>query len=84
MITDALISVVFGVLVALLGALPEWEPNLDGIEAATGPLGSWLSTANGYFPVTVLGACLATVLGLKLILWGWGFLVWLYEKIPFV
>lgn len=68
------------VLTGVLGLLPTYDP--PSFEPLGTELGAGLASANALFPVTVLGGCLAAVIGLRLFLLVWDFIIWLYRLIP--
>lgn len=82
MIFDKVISILFGLLGALLGLLPAWSFD-TGFSDAASALTQGVQIANAFFPVQTLGICLAAVLGLRAAMGGWQVAVWLYDKIPF-
>lgn len=82
MIIDAIVGILFGIIKGLLGLLPVLDLPAGLVVSASG-LGDGLATANTFFPVTTLGTCIGIVLAVRLFVFGWDFLVWLYEKLPF-
>lgn len=82
MIIDAIVNILFAVLQGVLGLLPVLDLPA-GLTVSASGLGDGLATANTFFPVTTLGTCLGIVLAVRLFLFAWDFLVWLYDKVPF-
>lgn len=65
MVTDALLSVVFGVLGWLLGLLPSWTPSAELSTDAAGFFGSawtWLGSMHMWLPMGVLVAAVGLYL----------------------
>lgn len=75
---DALLSVVQG----LFSVLPTWSVDTSQMDTAK-TVGLTAGSLNGWFPETFLFACLAVVLGVRLFMFAWNGLVWLYGLIPF-
>lgn len=83
MVTDALLTFALSLVRAIAGLLPEWQPDAEPFTTTSTSLGSMAAVGNGYFPVTLLGICLAVVIGLKVALLAWRAVVFVYELIPF-
>lgn len=83
MIIDLIISIVCGLLGAILSALPAFT--LPSFLTSTWPadLSAWVGQINGYFPIYTVGLCLGVILGLRALLAVWAIAVWLYERFPF-
>lgn len=81
MIVEALVRLVTGLLRGVLALIPPWTPpDLSGLGAQ---FAAKLRMLDGYVPVSVLGACLAALFGLRAVIVVWGLLVWVYEHLPF-
>ncbi|HEY0186221.1 MAG TPA: hypothetical protein VGC67_01905 [Cellulomonas sp.] len=81
MITDSLIRFVGQSIRAVLGLLPSWTPPADAFGTQATSIGTLAVRADGYFPVLVLGICLAFVLALKVLLLAWRVLLFLYHQV---
>lgn len=82
MITDFILEVMFGLATALVDFLPEWvAPSTLTTSAST--LGVQFSQMNSYAPVSLLGACLLLILGVKVFLSLWRLAVFIYDRFPF-
>lgn len=79
-ITDALITFVCTAARAVLGLIPTWTVPATPFGTTSYALGSMAALGNGYFPVVTLAVCLALVLGLKVVLLGWRFIVFVYHQ----
>ncbi len=82
MITEALIGVVIQTLSSFLGWVPDWTPPTQDFATTGLTVGNALGLLDNYFPVSVLGACLAAVIGLKFVLIFWNLLVFIYDRFP--
>jgi len=80
MIVDALVTFVCASARAVLGLLPTWTVPATPFATTSYSLGSMASMGNGYFPVAVLGVCIALVLALKVVLLGWRVVVFIYHQ----
>lgn len=83
MITEALL--VFGARVvrAMVGLIPSWGPETEPFTTTSANVGAMAAVGNGYFPLTVLGVCLAVIVVLKVGLLVWRLIVFVYELFPF-
>jgi len=79
-VTEALISMMVGVVNGFLSLVPAWAPNTSALTNSGTNIGAWAMAWNGYFPVAVLAACLLLVLAVKLALLGFRTLVWVYHQ----
>lgn len=83
MILDAIIGFFLAAFRAVVGLLPTWSPDTSAFSTMSTSIGSAASSANGYFPVSVLGWCLVLILGVKVALLAWRVVLFVYELIPF-
>lgn len=83
MIIEAIVTFFGSAIRAVLGLIPSWSPPTDAFAGLATSFGSTAAKGNGYFPVVVLGVCLALVMGLKLALLLWRVLVFAYGILPF-
>ncbi|MGY2704846.1 hypothetical protein [Nocardioides sp. HB32] len=81
MILDKIMVTLTAVLNSILGLFPAWALPFDPASIAD-PIAQAVQVANGFFPVTTLGACISAVAGLWVVLNGWSVVVWLYNKFP--
>ncbi|QIK83530.1 hypothetical protein [Sanguibacter sp. HDW7] len=82
MILDALIALMASSFTLVLDLIPSWTPPTEAFSQSSASVGSMASAGNGYFPVRVLGICLALVLGLKVALLAWRGVVFVYSVLP--
>lgn len=82
MILDAIMGLLVALLTGVVGLLPAWSPP-SSITSLGDSIGSAVGSVNGVFPVGTLGACLAIMVGSRLFVFAWGFIVWVYRLIPF-
>lgn len=82
MLIDAIMSVLIGAFTAILSFLPEYSLP-SSIVTAGASLGSSLSTVNGIVPLGTMAACILALLGVKLYLFVWSAVVFIYDRIPF-
>lgn len=82
MITDFALSAVFGLAEAFLGFLPDWSPP-DSIPTTSVSLGIQAHNLDAYTPVGLVFICLAAILGYKVVLTVWRFVVFVYDRFPF-
>jgi hypothetical protein len=62
---DTILDVIFWILEALVGLLPEWTPPfVDDLQS----LMNWLAQINDYFPVVELGQCIVAYFGFVAVL----------------
>lgn len=80
MIFDAIVSFIVNVFEGVLGLIPDYSPDFGDVGGA---LGAGLAGANSLFPVTVLGACIASLIGLRVFMLGLTLVTWVWAKIPF-
>lgn len=80
MIFDAIVKFIVAVFRGVLGLFPSYSPDFQSFGAG---LGSALAGANAVFPVTVLGLCIVSVIGLKVFLLGLTLVTWIWDKVPF-
>ena len=81
MIVDALIGLLLTVISGVFSLVPAYS--LPGSMSDFGAsVGSWVSTANGFFPVVALGACLAILLVAQVFVLAYRVLVFVYDVIP--
>lgn len=81
MILDAIISVLLTIVGGFIGLFPAYT--LPSTVTNMGDaLGGALATANGIFPVVVLGGCLAAIVGLMLFMHAVDVIAWVYRLIP--
>lgn len=80
MIFDAIASFLVSIVNGVLGLFPNYSPDFQGIG---GGLGSSLAGANAVFPVTVLGLCIVSLIGLRVFMLGLTLVTWIWAKIPF-
>ncbi len=81
MIVDAIVRFVGQSVRAVLNLLPSWTPPFEEFGSQATAIGAMASRANGYFPVAVLGWCLVLVLSLKVLLFGWRVIVFIYHQV---
>lgn len=81
MVTDAVIRFLGQSVRAILGLVPSWQPPADDFGSTATNLGAIAAQGNGYFPVMVLGVCLALVLALKVFLLGWRLVLFIYHQV---
>lgn len=80
MITEAIVKFLVSILNGVLGLFPSYSPDFQGFGSG---LGGALAGANSVFPVTVLGLCIVSVIGLRVFLLGLTLVTWVWDKIPF-
>jgi hypothetical protein len=79
-IVDLLVTVFLGVFNALVGLLPEYDPDLTPLWHN---LGVGFFHVNKFFPLTDLFICLGLIIGFSLFLGVWHLVEWLWAKVPF-
>jgi hypothetical protein len=92
MIVDLLVSVLFGILNAVLGVIPVfevWNPEL-GLSGTSGNISvlnehvaDSLYAMNLFIPVPTLIYGLLAILATRVFVWGVQFVRWLWSVIPF-
>lgn len=82
MILDAIIRFLLAILNGVLGLFPAWSLPFSP-EDVGGGIALGVLTANAFFPVSTLGACLGAILALRVVMFGWAICVWAYDKLPF-
>lgn len=80
MVTEALIGFFMQAIRAVVRILPVWSPPAEDLTAVSTEVGAWGARADGYFPVTVLGVCLAVVFAVKVGLLAWRVVVFIYHQ----
>lgn len=80
MIWGALIEIVIGFMMAVLGLFP--VVHIGELESFAFTVGGGLALAETYFPVTLLASCMGAVMGLRLAMVLWQFVVFVYENFP--
>lgn len=83
MITDVFITVLVGLFGGILAALPEYTLPPELTQDFPVDVATYVSWANGYFPVYHAGIALGVLLGVRLLMTAWTVVVWVYEKFPF-
>jgi len=81
MILDAIIGLVVTLLTGLLGMIPAYSLP-DSILSAGATIGETVGTINGVVPIVTMGACLAALIGVRMFIWIWQLVVFIYDKIP--
>lgn len=78
MITDFLLSGLFGALNLLLGLLPNWSlPDFTGIEQ---DISGYMNEANRVFPVDTFIYVILGAIALKLLMVALDLVVWIYHQ----
>lgn len=81
MIPDLFMSLISTVLTGALSLVPEWEfPSSWAGGAAS--LGSSAGSVNGIFPVVTLAVVCGALLLLRMLLFAWDLIVFVYDRIP--
>lgn len=81
MIFDALAGFLLVVVSGVLGLFPAYT--LPGsLSDFSASVGGWVTTANGFFPVTTLGVCIGLVLAARLFVLAVRLVVFVYDLIP--
>lgn len=80
MIVLAIVVVVVGLVLGLVGNLPTYTLDLSQVQQDASQIGAWASALNGYAPIVQLGAAIGILLGLKLALLGWHTVVFIYHQ----
>jgi hypothetical protein len=87
MITDALITIVVGILNGIFSLVPNFAGSdplaVSGITGIGTKLGSAVGLVNNYFPVSVLAVCLGITFAIKTFGSVWAVMTWLYDRLPF-
>lgn len=83
MLVEALVALMATSFNAVMSLVPSWEPDTAAFNQTATSVGAMASSGNGYFPVRVLGICIALVLGLKIALMAWRAIVFIYSMLPF-
>lgn len=81
MVIDGVVRAVLAFVEGVMGLFPAWsfDEALGDFGTAAGQA---LKTAENFFPVDVLGGCIAVVLGLRVIILGFNGAVFVYKLIP--
>lgn len=83
MIPDKIGGFVFALLNGLLGTVPPWSPPVPSLTTWSASMGYWVGQAEGFFPVSHLAICLASVLAFMALALGWRAAFFVYGLIPF-
>lgn len=83
MVIEALVALMATSISAVLDVIPSWTPPTEAFSQSSASVGAMAASGNGYFPVKVLGVCLVLVLGLKVALFGWRVIVFIWSVLPF-
>jgi hypothetical protein len=82
MITGFLISLVLGVVTGLFSLLPAWSADTGVVSGQANGAGTFLGAFDDYLPERTIVACLALLLVIKLAMFVWRLLVFVYGLIP--
>jgi hypothetical protein len=80
MITAALIAMFLSTLTGLLNLAPTTSIDVSGLTANVGTVASLAGTLNGYFPLFTLGMCLGVVFGLKVFMFGYRLVLFIWHQ----
>lgn len=80
MVTLAIVALIFGGVRAVMGLVPTWDPVADPFESVGFSVGSMAGALDGYAPVAVIGVSLVLLLSLKVGLFGWRLVVFVYHQ----
>lgn len=81
MILDAIISLAVAAFTAILSLIPSFSFN-GGFEFGE-LIGTWMSTANGFFPMNTLAMCILAILGVYVFVFAVRVIVFVWDKFPF-
>ena len=84
MIVKGFLDLVLAAVSGLLSLLPTWNLDDSAVTSFSGTLGDWMGRANGYVPEHLLWSCVGLLAAVRLALWAWRGLVFVYSMIPFV
>jgi hypothetical protein len=81
MILDAIAGLLLGVLNGVLGLFPAYSlpSSMTDFSAS---VGSWVGSANGFFPVVTLGVCIGVILAARAFVLAVRLVVFVYDLIP--
>lgn len=82
MILNIIIALGLTMVGGFIGLFPSYTLP-DTVTGVGNQVGEALASANGIFPVVVLGSCIVAMLGLVLFLAAWDAVVFIYDRIPF-
>lgn len=81
MITEALLSVVVGLVEWIVSITPTFGVELDlDLAGFFEDVGENAQRLNGWFPVATLAICIGILLAVQAITTVWGFVLWLYHQ----
>lgn len=83
MIFDAIIGAFMGVVRAMLNLIPSWEPPAAAMSDQAHTVGAIAAGLSGYFPLTLLGVSIVTLIGARLALIVYRSVTRIWELLPF-
>ena len=83
MIPDFFIATVTAILKNIIELVPTWTIPVAVTQSWGTRFGTFVSWANGFFPVYDVAVCLGILVSIKVIILVWRGVVFIYDKIPF-
>ena len=80
MITMALVRFALAAFRTLVDTLPAWTADTSALGTSALGIGTMAGVVNGYFPILLLGGCLALLLGLMVVLAAWRLGLFIYHQ----
>lgn len=80
MITGTLLVLALSTLTGLLNIAPTAAIDVSALAANTGTVAALGGTLNGYFPLVTLGVCLGIVFGLKVFMFGYRLVLFIWHQ----
>lgn len=80
MITDLIITAVLGGINALLSLMPNWQLPTATENGFGGQIGQYAAMVDEFFPISTIVQIFLSWLGLRLLLAGWDFIVFVYHQ----
>lgn len=82
MVLEMLFSAVAGVVRAIFGLVPVWEPDVTEFQNSWDTILSWMGNLNQWIPVSTLLVCLGVVLAYRLVLVGYRIIKTIWDSLP--
>jgi hypothetical protein len=77
-----IIKLVLGIVTALGSLLPAWDGNTGTVTDQASGFGSILGSFNDYLPEHLIVSCLALLISVRLLMFGWNGLRVIWSMIP--